>query len=126
MQDLDDLNYEGEEIKLDKVRHIKYTIKGLKIIAKKFGSVVKGFNDMKAINLDFDEESMDNLALLLYAGLIYEDPKLTLDSVENFLTIGNMGKVFRKIMIAFNESTPKPKDDGGSEGDSGEPLSTST
>ena len=126
--DIDDMNYLGEEITLGgKVRHIKYTIKGLKIIAKKFGSVVKAFNDMKEMNKDFDVEGMDNITLLLHAGLIHEDPKLTTDDVENMLTVDNMLAIFNKITIAFNGSTPEPKeDDGGSNDDPGEPLSTST
>ena len=120
--DIDDMGYEGEEIKLGgKVRHIKYTIKGLKIIAKKHGSVVKAFNDMRKMNKDFDVEGMDNITLLLHAGLIHEDPKLTADDVENMLTVDNMFAIFNKIITAFNGSTPEPtEDDGGSEGTEGE------
>ena len=109
--DIDDSSYDGEEIKLDKIRHIKYTVKGLKIIAKKFGSVVKGFNSMQTINPEFDTETMDNLTLLLFAGLVHEDPKLTQDDVENSMTMTNMGQAFEKVMIAFDESTPKPNEE---------------
>ena len=112
--DIDDLFYDGEEITLDRTRHIKYTIKGLKIIAKKHGSVVKAFNDMQKMNQDFDVEMMDNSTLLLHAGLVHEDPKLTIDDVENMLTITNMPIVFQKIITAFNGSTPKPNEDGDS------------
>ena len=117
LKDIDDMFYQGEEIKLDKIRHIKYTIKGLKLIAKKFGSVVKAFNDMGAMNQDFDVETMDNLTLLLYAGLVHEDAKLTLDDVENMLTMANIPVAFTKILTAFNGSTPEPKEDGGENGE---------
>ena len=120
--DIDDMGYEGEEIKLDKIRHIKYTIKGLKIIAKKHGSVVKAFNDMQSMNQDFDVETMDNLTLLLHAGLVHEDPKLTQDDVENMLTMANIPIAFTKIITAFNGSTPKPKEDEVSEATKGETL----
>ena len=110
--DIDDSSYDGEEIGLaGKIRHIKYTVKGLKIIAKKFGSVVKGFNSMQTINPEFDTETMDNLTLLLFAGLVHEDPKLTQDDVENSMTMTNMGQAFEKVMIAFDESTPKPNEE---------------
>jgi len=119
--DVDDMSYEGEPINLDgKIRHIKYAIPGLKIIAKKFGSVVKGFKDMKTMNQDFDEETMDNLTLLLYAGLIHEDAKMTIDTVENMLTITNMPDVFQKIITAFNGSTPQPEENEVSENTEGE------
>lgn len=117
--DIDDMIYEGEEIKLDKIRHIKYTIKGLKIIAKKHGSVVKAFNDMKKMNPDFDCDTMDHLTLLLYAGLVHEDEKLTIDKVESLLTMKNMPIAFQKILVAFKGSTPQT-DDGGSESTEGE------
>ena len=127
MQDVDDLSYEGEAIKLDKVRHIKYTIKGLKIIARKHGSVIKGFTDMQDMNPEFDIEGMDNLVLLLHAGLIHEDQKLTADDVENMVTMTNMALIMDKILKAFDGSTPKPKEeDGGSNDNLGEQLSTST
>lgn len=123
--DKDDLSYTGELIKLDKERHIKYTIKGLKIIAKKHGSVVKAFSDMQKMNQDIDIETMDNLTLLLYAGLVHEDAKLTQDDVENMLTVDNMPLIFGKIITAFNGSTPQPKEDEVSESTEGEPVSTS-
>ena len=113
--DIDDMGYEGEEIKLDKIRHIKYTVKGLKIIAKKFGSVVKAFNDMQKMNQEFDVQTMDNITLLLHAGLVHEDPKLTIDDVENMLTMVNIPIAFTKIIVAFNGSTPEPKENDDKE-----------
>ena len=107
--DIDDMGYEGEEIKLDKIRHIKYTIKGLKIIAKKHGSVVKAFSDMQKMDGSFTVETMDNLVVLLHAGLIHEDANLSAGDVENILTMNNMGTVFNAIITAFNGSTPEPK-----------------
>lgn len=124
MSDKDDMGYEGEPIQLDKLRHIKYAIKGLKIIAKKHGSVVKAFTDMKNMNTDFDMETMDDLVLLLHAGLIHEDPKLTIEATEDIMTLKNMKEVFYAIMRSFSESSPA--DDGGSDAAEGEPLSTST
>lgn len=133
--DINDMDYEGErfmedksigeEIRLDKIRHIKYTIKGLKIIAKKCGSVVKAFNDMQTMDANFTVETMDNLVILLHAGLIHEDSKLTADDVENLLTMSNMTTVFNAIIKAFNGSTPEPTEDGGGNDDPGERLSTS-
>jgi hypothetical protein len=108
MPDINDMDYPGEKINLDRVRHIKYTIKGLKLIAKKFGSVAKAFEQMKTMNQDFDIETMDSLVLLLHAGLIHEDPKLTADDVENMMTIENMAAIFNKIITAFSGSTPQP------------------
>lgn len=126
MPDIDDMDYPGEEIKLDKIRHIKYTIKGLKLLAKKFGSVAKAFEQMQLMNQEFDIETMDNLTLLLHAGLIHEDAKLTVDDVENLLNMDNMTSVFYKIMDAFTGSTPQATEDEVNQDEPGEPKSTST
>ena len=117
---IDDMSYKGEEIKLDRVRHIKYTIKGLKLIAKKFGSVVDAFEQMKNVNQKFDIETMDNLVLLLHAGLIHEDVKMTVDDIESMLTMENMPIIFSKIIKAFGGSVPQPKE--GNENELGEQI----
>jgi len=124
MPDIDDLSYQGEEIKLDKIRHIKYTIKGLKLIAKKFGSVVKAFDQMKTMNQDFDIETMDHLVLLLHAGLVHEDAKLMVDDVENMLTMDNLMSVFHKILAAFGGSMPQPKDEVSETAEGESPLTS--
>lgn len=126
MLDIDEMDYQGEEIKLDKIRHIKYTIKGLKLIAKKFGSVVGAFGQMRTMNQEFDVETLDNLVLLLHAGLIHEDAKLAVDDVENMLTLENMPAVFNKIIAAFNGSMPQPAEGEVNHAEPGEPISTLT
>jgi hypothetical protein len=119
--DVNDMDYPGEEIKIGgKVRHIKYTIVGLKLIAKKHGSVVAAFNKMNDLNEDFDVDTMDHLVLLLHAGLVHESPELTANDVENMLTMTSLPIVFNKILAAFGGSTPQPTDDGGSEVNPGE------
>jgi len=121
MNDIDNINFEGEPVKLDRVRHIKYTIRGLKLIARKHGSVIKAFADMKTMDENFTVETMDHLVMLLHAGLIHEDAKLTVDDVENMLTIENMPVVFNTIIKAFSGSIPVAKEDEVSEDEPGKP-----
>ena len=117
--DIDDMEYLGEEIKIGgKARHVKYTIKGLKLLSKQYGSVAAAFGKMQTMNQEFDTETMDNLVLLLQAGLIHEDKGLTTDDVENMLTMANMLTVFNMILRAFGQSMPKPEE--GSEATAGE------
>ena len=114
------MDYQGEEIRLGgKIRHLKYPITGLKIIAAKYGTVVAGFNKMKTMNPDFDEETLDDIAVLIYAGLVHEDESITLRAVSNMLNMDNMTPLFGKILAAFNGSTPQ-EEEGGSEGGPGE------
>ena len=120
MADKDDMNYLGEEVQLDKIRHIRYTMRGLKIIAKKFGSVVGAFKQMEELNPEFDVDGMEHIAMLLQAGLVHEDKDLTMDDVENMITFENITPIFRIIVRALGGSIPEPKDSGGSEGTEGE------
>lgn len=113
--DKNSMDYQGEVIILDKERHIKYTIKGLKLISAKFGSVVEAFSIMQNMNMNFDTETMDNLVLLLYAGLIHEDNELTADYIENYITLDNMTEIFSLIIKAFGGSMPEENE--VSEGD---------
>jgi carbonic anhydrase len=116
--DIDDMEYQGEEIKIGgKTRHIRYAIVGLKLLAQKYGSVVDAFDKMQTMNLKFDEKTMDDLALLLYAGLVHEDEKLTLAAVENMADIGNMRQAFDKILNSFKQSTPEPEEAGKKSGE---------
>lgn len=116
--DIDDMNYEGEEIKLDKVRHIKYTFKGMKFLAKKYGSVIDAMKKLEEIDHNITAEGIDDLTNLIYAGLIHEDKEITTDSVEDALDFNNIYPVISKITKAFYVSSPQPK--GGSEGTTGE------
>jgi len=117
--DIDDLGYIGEEIKIGgKIRHIRYAVVGLKILAKKYGSVVDAFEKMQTMNLRFDEKTMDDLTALLHAGLAHEDESLTPSDVERMLDIGNMKTAFNKILKSFTLSTPDAEE--GSEATAGE------
>ncbi len=124
--DIDDMFYLGEEVKLDKIRHIKFTMRGLKLIAKKYGSVVEALRKMENLNKDMDEESMEHIAMLLQAGLVHEDKNLTLDDAENMITFNNIFPIFMTIQKSLGGSLPQPTDDGGSEGTEGNLPLTST
>ena len=103
-----DLDYEGEEIILGgKARHIRYSIKGLKIITKQIQGMVKAFNGMQTMDASLMAEAMDSMVTLLHAGLIHEDPKLMVGDVEDMLTMNNMPAVFNAVIRAFNSITPQ-------------------
>jgi len=113
-KDRDDMGYLGEKIKLGgKIRHIKYTIPGLKMLARHFGTVIDGLNAFKGFNPYFDEEGLDKLAKLTYAGLMHEDESLTLEAVENMIGPGSIIELPAKLMRALNESLPDVKEGGG-------------
>lgn len=64
-------------IKLDKVRNFKYGMKALHLIEKKFKK--------PASKLDMDNLTMEDAAVLIWAGLQHEDKDLTPDKVMDLV-----------------------------------------
>lgn len=105
---IDDVSYEGVEVKLDKVRHIKYTLGGMRIILKKYGSLQKALNVLSEMgDSDLTEEGLDVLSTLIYAGLIHEDEELTQKKVENVIDFRNITKLTEALTEALSSSLPE-------------------
>lgn len=123
MNDINNMDYAGEEIQFGgKTRHILFAATGLKLIAKKYGSVIDGFNKMRTMDPKFTEETIDDMVMLLQAGLIHEDDTLTPKQIESWLTIQNMNPLFNIMVAAFIMSAPEAKE--GSESNPGETLTS--
>lgn len=106
--DVNDMDYIGEEIKLDKIRHIKYTIKGLKVLSKAYGSVHSAMAKIEKLNENFDVETLDDICIFVHAGLIHQDDQLKIEDVENILEFGHITSAMQKIMEAIRHSMPNP------------------
>ena len=50
--------------------------------------------------------TIDDIATILYCGLVTYDPSLTLDEVCMLIDIGDMEYLANKIMEAMNNATP--------------------
>jgi hypothetical protein len=51
--------------------------------------------------------------VILWAGLLYEDPALTLDQVKGILKGRNFAPIIQKILVAWGWSQPEPEEDSG-------------
>ena len=120
MKDKDDLSYQGEAIKLDKVRHLKFTFRGMKLLAKKYGSVNAAMERISAMDSNMSADALDDLVNLVHAGLVHEDKSLTTEMVEDMLDFSVLYTIGDVILTAFMKSIPEPTADGGSEGTPGE------
>jgi len=110
---LDDLTFEGIEIKLGgKTFHLNYTFMGLRMLAKKHGSINKALAKLTDRSGEDDKDFMndemfDIISSFVLAGLIHENRKMTQEDVECLLTIQNMNYCFGKISEAMNNSLPQ-------------------
>ena len=116
LKQIDDISFEGVEIKLGgNVKHLNFTFLGLKMLAKKYGSVEKALSKLsdRENNDDYmNEEMFDILSSFVMAGLIHENRKLTQDDVECWLNVRNMEYCFEKISEAMGDSLPEGEDTG--------------
>lgn len=104
--DKNDFSFNGEEIKLDKIRHLRLGIKGLKLLSKKFGSVEKAFKQFDKSN-DMDEDFLDILVAFLHACLVHEEQDITIEEVENLIDFPMITETFKKIANTLKGSMPQ-------------------
>lgn len=82
-------------IKLDKIRNLRYGMKALHMIEKKFKKPIA--------KIDMDNLTMEETAIIIWAGLHHEDNKLTpekvmdlVDEYSDLMTVVNtLGEAFQ-------------------------------
>ena len=62
---------------LDKTRNFRYGMKAISLVEKKIGCSMG--------KIDFENMTMEDTAILLWAGLVHEDNKLTPDKVMELI-----------------------------------------
>jgi hypothetical protein len=92
------------EIQLDKARNLKYGMLSLMKLEKKIGKTIS--------QIDFNALSIEDSAIVLWAGLIHEDKELTVDKVvelvDNYSDIKTVfDKVGEAISVSFGGSEEK-------------------
>jgi hypothetical protein len=82
------------EIELDgKVRNLRYTMNALAEIEDGLGVPLSEMENIKM--------TMKNIRVILWSGLIHEDPELTQVEVGNMVDLNNMQEVQEKVAEAF-------------------------
>ena len=94
-------------------RQIKNTtpvnINGEEMFLKYNVFAIKKMNELGVDLTKFDENNpmtIDDIATILYCGLVTYDPSLTLDEVCMLIDISDMEYLANKIMEAMNNATP--------------------
>jgi len=86
-------------IQLDKSRNFKYGMKAISLIEKKFKKPIMKIEGM----IDAKLLTMDDLAIIMWAGLVHEDNKLTSDKVMELVDEhSNMYDASVEMWKAFN------------------------
>lgn len=92
-------------IELDKTRNFRYGMKAISYIEKKLKSPIG--------KLDLENLTMEDAAVVICAGLVHEDAKLTPDRVMDLIDEkGNLQEVLETMAKSFSEAF-----NGGVEGE---------
>lgn len=99
-------------IELDKVRNLKYGMRAIDLIEKKFGCPVMAKEGMMDGVL-----TMEEYATLIWAGLVHEDKELTPDKVMDLIDeYSSLTKVTQDLWKALNEVFAVEEDKKGDKG----------
>lgn len=83
------------EIKLDKTRNLKYGMRAIDRIEKKLKTKISKIN--------MNDLSMEETATFIWAGLVHEDEKLTVEKVMDLVDeYSNLQEVSSKLAEAIN------------------------
>lgn len=84
-------------IELDKTRNFRYGMKAMSYIEKKLNKPIA--------KIDLDNLTMEDTAIVICAGLMHEDKKLTPDKVMDLVDEkGNFLEVINAMGKAFNDA----------------------
>jgi len=88
-------------IELDKKRHLVYDLNALSALEETYGAVDQAFAEV-------EKGSAKAIRALLWAGLISEDPELTLTKAGMLVGLSGLTIVSNKILEAIEAALPDP------------------
>lgn len=96
-------------IQLDKSRNLRYGMKAISLIEKKFKKPIS--------KVDMDNMTMEDTAVMIWAGLVHEDKDLTpekvMDLIDNHSTLPDVLEVMGEaIKGAFGKEEGKEEKNG--------------
>lgn len=84
-------------IELDKVRNFKYGMKAISLVEKKFKKPIS--------KVDMNSLTMEEMATIIWAGLVHEDKNLSADRVMDLIDEhSNVTKAFEAAGEALNKA----------------------
>jgi len=87
-------------IKLDKMRNFRYGMKALSLIEKKLQKPLS--------KIDWDNLTMEDAAIIIWAGLVHEDKDLTPEKVMDIIDEhSDIETVFKEMSKAIQEAFGK-------------------
>jgi hypothetical protein len=87
---------------LDKPRNLRFGMKAMSLIETELG--------VKISKLNLSDVGINDLAVFIWAGLVHEDPALTVDAVMDLIDDhSSIPEISEKLSLAIEGSTGKPE-----------------
>ena len=95
-------------IALDRERHLRYDYNAFCLIEEKLGA--------DCMTAEFwDSVTPVKLRAVLWAGLVWEDVKLTLEAAGDLITLDRLAEIQTAILKSYQAAFPTRADDGSSQ-----------
>lgn len=90
-------------IEIDKVRNLRYGMKALSLIEKKFKK------NLSAI--DFESLTIEETMTIVWAGLVHEDSSLTVEKLIDLIDVNNVriDSIIKAMSEAINDAFGQPE-----------------
>jgi hypothetical protein len=108
----------GLRLELDRPRHLRMTLGALKRVEELSGIGIHQQEELAAWS-----KTLDGVVGFLWAGLVHEDPELTVEDVYEIVDIHNFGQIRAALDEAIGIAMPAPG--AGENGTSPRPLAPS-
>jgi hypothetical protein len=106
-------------ITLDKPRHLRLDNRALFRSERELSLLWQKKVSVLNVFVDIGNISLNDLAVLLWVGLIHEDPTLTLEQTQDLMELSRLPDILRAILQAWNAATLPAEPQPSGQGDDG-------
>ena len=107
----------GMRLELDRTRYLRFTLGALRRIEQLSGLGIEQQEELAEWS-----KTLDGVVGMLWAGLVHEDPDLTVEDVYEIVDIQNFGQIRAAIDAAVGVAMPAPG--AGGNGTASRPLAS--
>jgi hypothetical protein len=92
-------------IMLDKPRHLRLDNRALFRCERELSTLWNCKTSLLTVFIDLANLSLNDLAIMLWVGLLHEDPTLTLEQTQDLMELSKLPDILGAILKAWNAAT---------------------
>lgn len=106
-------------IELDRLRHLRFDMRAIFQAERALCTLWGRQINILTLFSDLNSLTLNDLAILLHRGLLYDDPTLTLEQTQDLMTFDQLPAIMTALFEAWNAATQPavpPAEDAASDG----------